>query len=89
MTQSAKLEIIGPYTPQHEGPFCTRDGKAVRLITRTDGGRAFPIIGIIDDDDTPDCWTLEGRFFSDSMSERDDVDDLMNARAVLPGESIP
>ena len=32
MTQKTKLEIISPYTPEHEGPFCTRDGKPVRII---------------------------------------------------------
>lgn len=30
MTQK-KLEIIGPYTPEHEGPVCTRDAEIGRL----------------------------------------------------------
>lgn len=28
-----KLKIIGPYTPEHEGPFCTRDGQSEPLPT--------------------------------------------------------
>ncbi|WP_058987786.1 hypothetical protein [Acetobacter senegalensis] len=31
MTQT-KLQILGPYTPDHEGPFCTRDGRKARVI---------------------------------------------------------
>ncbi|KAA8387652.1 hypothetical protein FKW31_03130 [Acetobacter sp. DmW_136] len=77
-----KLKILGPYTPDHKGPFCTRDGQSVRIITRSAGGHAFPIVGIINDDDTPDCWTLEGHFLSHS----EDTLDLMNAREVIPGE---
>ncbi|NHN93899.1 hypothetical protein [Acetobacter sicerae] len=79
MTQSTKLEIIGPYTPEHEGPFCTRDGKAVRLITRTDGSKEFPIVGFISEDKTPTAWDSVGSYFGDSQRA---VRDLMNAREV-------
>ncbi|CEF54573.1 hypothetical protein [Acetobacter ghanensis] len=45
MTQK-KLEIIGPYTPEHEGPFCTRDGRPVRILCRDMKGD-FPIAGAV------------------------------------------
>lgn len=41
-----KLEIIGPYTPDHEGPFCTRDGRHVRILCRDMIGD-FPIAGAV------------------------------------------
>ncbi|CCT58541.1 hypothetical protein [Acetobacter pasteurianus] len=28
-----KLKILGPYTPEHEGPFCTREGQSEPLPT--------------------------------------------------------
>lgn len=77
---TTKLEIIGPYTPEHEGPFCTREGTPVRLITKTEGAKGYPIVGIIDEDTAPDSWDEHGRF----NSARKEVGalDLMNAREV-------
>lgn len=48
MTQKTKLEILGPYTPEHEGPFCTRDGRAVRLLCTNRKGMP-PIVGLVQD----------------------------------------
>lgn len=77
-----KLKIIGPYTPEHPGPFCTRDGRCVRVLCR-DGARNKPIIGLVCSDGYDDFiveLTGTGRY-------RDkDLDysryDLMNAEEV-------
>lgn len=78
MTQT-KLQILGPYTPEHEGPFCTRDGNPVRVITRTDGSAEFPVVGLVADDAGPMAWDDVGSFFG--KGQRDELD-LMNAREV-------
>ncbi|OUJ13843.1 hypothetical protein [Acetobacter okinawensis] len=44
MTQKTKLEPIGPYTPEHEGPFCDKDGVPIELKIR-DGRGATPLFG--------------------------------------------
>ncbi|KAA8419976.1 hypothetical protein FKW50_06790 [Acetobacter pomorum] len=75
-----KLKILGPYTPDHEGPFCTRGGEPVRLITKTDGAKGYPIVGTIDEDTNPDAWDERGRF--NSAAKKDGELDLMNAREV-------
>ncbi|MFP2873710.1 hypothetical protein ACLEIY_15950 [Acetobacter tropicalis] len=76
---TTKLEIIGPYTPEHEGPFCTRDGRSVRIITKTDGSKDFPIVGFINNERTSSVWTEHGLYFDTSTK---DENDLMNAREV-------
>ena len=43
-----KLKILGPYTPEHPGPFCTRDGRSVRIICTDRKGKP-PIIGLVQD----------------------------------------
>ena len=48
MTQKTKLEIIGPYTPEHEGPHCTRGGRKARIIC-VDRAGAFPTIALVED----------------------------------------
>ncbi|KXV60253.1 hypothetical protein AD948_05745 [Acetobacter senegalensis] len=76
---TTKLQIIGPYTPEHEGPFCTRDGRPVRLLTKTDGSKEFPIVGFIDNEKTSSVWTEYGHFFE---THDNHGNDLMNAREV-------
>ncbi|MCG4254223.1 hypothetical protein K6W37_10030 [Acetobacter senegalensis] len=76
---TTKLQIIGPYTPEHEGPFCTRDGRSVRIITKTDGSKDFPIVGFINNERTASVWTEHGFYFEDGTK---DESDLMNAREV-------
>lgn len=76
---TTKLEIIGPYTPEHEGPFCTRDGRGVRLLTKTDGSKEFPIVGFINNERTASVWTEHGYYFEGGTK---DENDLMNAREV-------
>ncbi|ATJ91574.1 hypothetical protein HK16_04955 [Acetobacter senegalensis] len=73
---TTKLQIIGPYTPEHEGPFCTRDGRPVRLLTKTDGSKEFPIVGFIDNEKTSSVWTEYGHFFE---THDNHGNDLMNA----------
>lgn len=77
---TTKLEIIGPYTPDHPGPFCTRDGNSVRLITKTDGTEEYPVVGIIHGDTSPDSWSKYGVFNIEKHKEG--ALDLMNAREV-------
>lgn len=77
MTQT-KLEIIGPYTPDHEGPFCTRDGKPVDLRIR-DGRGEYCLIGYIGERTAASTWGRDGEYMIDrSPSSKD----LMNAREV-------
>lgn len=76
MTQT-KLEIIGPYTPEHEGPFCTRDGKIVDLRNR-DGRGFYSLIGYFGDEESPSTWSSDGRYTKLGETPLD----LMNAREV-------
>ncbi|MCG4273935.1 hypothetical protein [Acetobacter senegalensis] len=76
---TTKLEIIGPYTPEHEGPFCTRDRRSVRILTKTDGSKEFPIVGFINNERTASVWSKRGSYFDTGDK---DESDLMNAREV-------
>jgi len=78
-----KLEIIGPYTPEHEGPFCTRDGRPVELCIR-DGRGLYPLAGYIGNYESLDGWLASGEY-EDSQVGADPCD-LMNAHEVLPGD---
>ncbi|GAN72150.1 hypothetical protein ASY01nite_14370 [Acetobacter syzygii] len=80
MTQKTKLEIIGPYTPEHEGPFCTRDGRAARIIcTDRKSSNGHSIAALVDDGDQEmnRAFNTQGKY---CLSDRDF--DLMNAREV-------
>ena len=79
---TTKLEILGPYTPEHEGPFCTRDGKSVRLITKTEGASGFPIVGFINNEKHPAIWFRDGRAYLSPGPSFEHESDLMNAREV-------
>ena len=81
MTQKTKLEIIGPYMPEHEGPFCTRDGRAVRVLC-SDMQNDYSIVAIVTDEDGKETVStfLSGGRFSATGCDRDR--DLMNAREV-------
>lgn len=77
-----KLRIIGPYTPEHPGPFCTRDGRCVRVLCR-DGARNKPIIGLVCSDGYDDFiveLTGTGRYRDKDLN--DSRYDLMNAEEV-------
>lgn len=80
MTQKTKLEIIGPYTPEHEGPFCTRDGRSVEVKFK-DGRGEYRINGYIEDDIQLTTWDINGKYHISECEL-----DLMNAREVLPGD---
>ena len=74
-----KLEIIGPYTPEHPGPFCTREKAPVELLFRN--GRApYPNGGYIGDRTTVVEWGSAGQYYVDDQCRS--PDDLMNAREV-------
>lgn len=77
MTQT-KLEILGPYTLGHEGPFCTRGGRPVDLRIR-DGRGSYPLIGYIGDSVSAHCWRGDGV----ALDGNKRPNDLMNAREVL------
>ena len=79
MTQKTKLEIIGPYTPEHEGPFCTRDGKPVEIKIR-DGRGNYPLRGYIGESTQIVSWLPTGHYIMGDHTDR--TDDLMNAREV-------
>ena len=77
-----KLRIIDPYTPEHPGPFCTRDGRCVRVLCR-DGARNKPIIGLVCSDGYDDFiveLTGTGRYRDKDLN--DSRYDLMNAEEV-------
>ena len=79
---TTKLEIIGQYTPEHDGPFCTRDGRPVRIVCRdkkTSIHDDCSIVALID------CGKRElARDFHQSgrFAIHDHAFDLMNAREV-------
>ena len=80
MTQKTKLEILGPYTPEHEGPFCTRDGRAVRIIcTDRKSSNGNPIVALLDDgaQENNRAFDSQGKY---CLNDPDF--DLMNAREV-------
>ena len=74
MTPKTKLEILGPYTPEHEGPFCTRYGLRLLIPGKINGSLEYPVIAWLDEYD-----------YSVMVFPR--LDDVMCAREVLPGES--
>ncbi|MFS8366815.1 hypothetical protein ACJRO0_04875 [Acetobacter oryzifermentans] len=74
-----KLKILGPYTPDHDGPFCTRDGRPARIITRTGGSEKYPVVAIIDGCDLAGSFEADGSVISIVGPK---PDDLMNAREV-------
>lgn len=78
-----KLEIIGPYTPEHEGPFCTRDGRPVRLITKEEGHKDYPVVGWIEGAMFPSIWRSNGDPYHKARGDSEgNINDLMNAREV-------
>lgn len=76
MTQ--KLKILGPYTPEHEGPFCTRGKVPVEIAIKKD--RHGKILGYRGDDKDLTVWEANGQFDHTRMS--DTAYDLMNAEEV-------
>ncbi len=76
MTQ--KLKILGPYTPEHEGPFCTRRKVPVEIAIKKD--RHGKILGYRGDDKDLTVWEANGQFDHTRMS--DTAYDLMNAEEV-------
>lgn len=73
-----KLKILGPYTPDHNGPFCTRDKVPVEIAIKKDrNGNSWGYIG---DDTSLTEWQPKGQFDPTRMS--DSSYDLMNAEEV-------
>ena len=79
MDRKTKLKILGPYTPDHEGPFCTRDGLKARIICLDRVGD-WPIVALVSDGEgeTIRMYSDLGRY----SSRVDHAFDLMNAREV-------
>ena len=74
-----KLKIIGPYTPEHPGPFCTRGGRAARVIC-TDRAGDWPLVALLDDGEREDIVLYTSRGCVTSTGDR--INDLMNAEEV-------
>lgn len=79
MSPLTRLEIIGLYTPEHKGPFCTRDGNPVDLKIR-DGRGDYPLAGYIGEGTILSSWMADGSYASHIGSVSGD--DLMDAREV-------
>ncbi|MFT9025968.1 hypothetical protein [Acetobacter indonesiensis] len=75
---TTKLQILGPYTPEHEGPFCTREKTLVEILSKKD--RNGKILGYVGDRNGLTEWEGNGQFDPTRMS--DTQYDLMNAREV-------
>lgn len=74
-----KLKIIGPYTPEHPGPFCTRDGRPVRVVC-TDRTDRYPIVALVRSNDGSEevmSFHANGRY-NTAVNSICDMD-LMNA----------
>ena len=78
MTQKTKLEIIGPYTPEHPGPFCNRKKAPIEIAVKVD--RNGKIQGYEGDSKDLTVWESNGQFDPTRMSDTEY--DLMNAREV-------
>lgn len=73
-----KLKILGPYTPEHPGPFCTRDGKPARIIC-TDRIGEHTIIALVQDGGVEGVLPI-GPDGVSALWHRDE--DIMNAEEV-------
>ena len=76
-----KLKIIGPYTPEHPGPFCTRDGKPARVLCNgmKNENSIVTIVEMDEEHETVIVFREGGRFSQCNPSH--DLD-LMNAEEV-------
>lgn len=74
-----KLKILGPYTPEHPGPFCTRDGRPARVLC-TDCAGGWPVVALIAEGEKE----LARRFGNDGSYIWGAISngDLMNAEEV-------
>lgn len=50
--------------------YRTRDGREVRLLC-VDGPELWPVCGLIDGDNMPSAWDLDGAFSTDGMHSDD------------------
>ena len=48
----------------------TRDGQKVKIIS-TEGIGSYKIIGYVDNEESVQCWTEEGRFYVNETSDSD------------------
>lgn len=81
-----KLEIIGEYRKDHPGPFCTRDGRPVRILC-SDMQNEYSIVAIVLDEDGKETVStfLDGGRFSKACVDQER--DIMCAREVpMPRE---
>ena len=76
-----KLKIIGPYTPEHPGPFCTRDWRPARVVCR-DMKNEFPIIGIISNAGVGEVSCSYDEKGMATYGKHENAIDLMNAEEV-------
>lgn len=56
-----KLKILGPYTPDHEGPFCIDDKYKTPVELKIRDGRGeYPLAGYIGSSDRLRQWRFNG-----------------------------
>ncbi|MBS0959816.1 hypothetical protein [Acetobacter thailandicus] len=75
---TTKLEIIGPYTPDHPGPFCTLAGDPVEILSHKGRGNQA-VVGYINDNNFISAWKKTGEYLEYGLKS---CNTLMNAREV-------
>lgn len=78
-TTQERLRAVKPFEPDWPGPFCTRSGWPVYLITRTARGE-YPVLGYIGDAEHITFWAAGGESLLEA-GER--PKDLMCAEAAV------
>ena len=78
-TTQKQLRAVKPFEPDWPGPFCTRDGKPVRIVSREGRGQ-FSILGYIGAAEGIICWTAKGCY---APAEEEYRLDLMCAEEVV------
>ena len=73
-----KLEIVGPYTPDHPGPFCTLAGDPVEILSHKGRGNQA-VVGYINDNNFISAWKKTGEYLEYGLKS---CNTLMNAREV-------
>ena len=47
--------------------YKTRDGRSVHILSDM-GSEAFPIVGLIEGEDTAQCWTIDGHYYQNDAT---------------------
>lgn len=64
-------------------PVQTRDGRKVLGLTRIDAkGIVFPIVGLIEGEDSPKNWKNDGSFYRDEYNSHNDIVNVKEKKIV-------